>query len=182
MPKKNNFMKKLVLFLLILCFPVFAFAQTKGETMTVKVYFSDSRDNPNFEDCAKVRAVTREVPKTKAVARAALEELFKGTTEREDADGLSSFFSAETKDLLIGVKIKRGAAFVNLKDEVIQKLGNATTSCGSAGFHATIEQTLKQFPSVKKIFFAIEGKPADYYDWMQSDCPKELKNCSGRDF
>lgn len=176
-------MKKISLTVLILILSVTAFAQKKAETTTVKVYFSDSRDNENMMDCAKVRAVTRAIPKTTSVARAALEELFKGPTESEQADALSSFFSENTKDILISVKIKKGAAYVNLKGETIEKLGNATTSCGSAGFAASIEKTLRQFPSVKKIFFAIEGDPALYYDWMQiGECPKELKNCSGKDF
>jgi hypothetical protein len=50
----------------------------------------------------------------------------------------------------------------------VQKLGDAATSCGSAIFQAAVEKTLGQFPAVKKIFFAIENSPADYYDWMRS--------------
>lgn len=150
--------------------------------MTIKLYFSDSRDNPNFEDCAKVRAVTRTIPKTKAVARAALEELFKGPTEAEKADELSSFFSEDTKDILISVKIKKGVAYVNLKKDV-EKLGNATSSCGSLSFSASIEKTLEQFRTVKKICLAIEGDPEEYYAWLQIGLsPKELKNCSGKNF
>lgn len=155
----------------------------KPETMTIKVYFSDGKNNPNFEDCAKVRAVSRTIPKTKAVAKAALEELFKGPTEAEKKDELSSVFSEETKSILKSVKIKNGAAYVNLDGSVIEKLGNATTSCGGAGYDASVEKTLKQFPTIKKIFFAVEGDPAIYYDWMQiGECPPELKNCSGKDF
>ena len=177
-------MKIFLLFLLILIVSSVCPAQKKGETtMKVKVYFSDSRNNENFADCARVRAVTRTIPKTSAVAKAALEELFKGPTKAEEADELSSFFSEDTKDILISVKIKNGAAYVNLKGKVIEKLGNAATSCGGAGYDASVEKTLKQFPAIKKIFFAIEGDPALYYDWMQiGECPKELKNCSGKNF
>ncbi len=175
-------MRKLCLILLISAFGTVAFAQT-GKTIPVKVYFSDLRDNPNFEDCGKVRAVKRRVPKTRAVARAALRELFKGPTEEEKADGLDSVFSANTKDILLRIKIRKGAAYVNYRKEIIEKLGSATTSCGGLSYISSVERTLKQFRTIKKVFFAIEGSPKDYYDWTQAgECPKELRNCSNRNF
>jgi spore germination protein GerM len=168
--------------LMIFTFSLVSFAQ-KSETMKIKLYFTDLRNNDGMEDCAKVRAVTRTVPKTNAVAKAALEELFKGTTKSEQSDELSSIFSEETKAILISIKIKKGAAYINLKKDIIQTLGNATTSCGGLNYSASVEKTLKQFPTIKKIFYAIEGNPADYYDWVQvGECPKELKNCSGKNF
>jgi spore germination protein GerM len=175
-------MKKIAAISLMFVFCAFAFGQTK-ETVTIKVYFLASTNIETFEDCAKVRAVTRTIPKTKSVAKAALEELFKGPTEKEKKDGLSSVFFEDTKSILLGIKIKKGAAYVNLDGLVIEKLGSATTSCGGAGYDASVEKTLKQFPTIKKIFFAIDGDPAIYYNWMQiGECPKELKNCSGKDF
>ena len=151
--------------------------------MTIKIYLSDENNNPDFEDCGKTRAVTRTIPKTKTVAKAALEELFKGATETEKSQGLSSIFSPETASILKSVKVKNGAAYVNLKGWVIENLGTATTSCGAFMFVTPIEKTLTQFPTVKKVFFAIEGSPRDYYEWMQvGECPPELKKCSGKDF
>ena len=168
-----------IILLTLLILPVTTFSQT----MSVKVYFSSEKFNPGSLDCSKVFPVTRKIPKTKSVAKAALEELFKGVTKTEAANGYYSFFSDATKSILISVKVKKGMAYVNLKHEVIEKLGNATTTCGGGAFDAQLEKTLKQFPSIKKIFFAIEGNPEDYYEWMQIvDCPKELKNCSGKDF
>ncbi len=152
---------------------------SNAETMEVKVYFSAG----DGTDCSNVRAVNRKVPKTEGVARAALNELFKGPTEDEKSSGLSSFFSNETRDILDGVKVKDGAAYVNLDESVTQKLGNATTSCGSQAFTASVEKTLTQFSTVNKVFFAIEGSPKDFYDWIQvGECPAELKDCSGKDF
>ncbi len=151
--------------------------------MIIKIYLSDENDNPNFENCGKVRAVARTIPKTKAVAKAALDELVKGATENEKAQNLSSIFSHETKSIIKSVNIVKGAAYVNLDDWVIENLGTATTSCGAFTFVTPIEKTLMQFRNIKQVFFAIEGKPADYYDWMQvGECPKELKNCDGRNF
>ena len=126
--------------------------------------------------------VTRTIPKTKAVANAALEELFKGVTPDEAKRGFVSFSPEETKGILKSIKIKNKAAYINFNKVVYEQMGNATSSCGG-GFFSSIEKTLFQFPTIKKVFYAIEGNPADFYDWVQvGECPAELKNCSGKDF
>ena len=84
-----------------------SFAQTK-ETMTIKVFFHNEKFNPNQEDCTKVFPTTRMIPKTKAVARAALEELFKGTTEEDRKNEFWSFEPEETRDIIKGLIVKSG--------------------------------------------------------------------------
>jgi len=178
-------MKKLtsvLLVLFLLCTLSVSVLSQKNETMTVKVYFTDSNDNPNMEDCGKVAAVNRIVPKVKGVARAALNELFKGPTKKENEAGLYSWFTKDSKHILKSINIKNGNAYVNFDKWVLENLGNATTSCGSASFFSEIETTLKQFPTVKKVFFAVEKNPAAFYEWMQSDCPEELKKCDNTGF
>jgi spore germination protein GerM len=171
-------MKIIVSLILLVVFPIAVFSQT----MTVKVYFSNTKFDPNMEDCNKVFPVTRKIAKTKAVAKAVLEELFRGVTAEEKEKGYWSLFSKENEAFLISVNVKKKAAYVNFKDTVVRDYGSATTSCG-AGFIAQIETTLKQFPTVKKVFYAIEGNPEMFYGWIQADeCPKELKKCSGKDF
>ena len=59
------------------------------EMITVRVYFNNSIMDPEFS-CNKVFAIEREVPKTTAVARASLEELFKGVTSAEKNAGFST--------------------------------------------------------------------------------------------
>ena len=174
-------MKKLILVLLFLAFSIAAFGQNK-QNITIKLYFTNTKFDPNMEDCNKVFPVTRKIPKTKAVAKAALEELFKGVTTKEKEKGYWSLFSKENESFLISVEVKKKAAYINFKDIVVRDYGSATTSCG-AGFIPQIESTLKQFPSIKKVFYAINGDPELFYEWMQvGECPKELKNCSGKDF
>ena len=179
-------MKTLLVISLSLAFCAVSAGQS-SETMTVKVFFVDTVDNENIDDCDKVRAVERTIPKTLGVAKAALNELFKGPTEKERENGLSSLFSEKSAGILRSIKVKDGAAYVNFKDWVIPNFGVATTSCGSAAFFAEVENTLKQFPTIKKIFYAIEKDPMEFYEWMQiGECPKELldceKKCSGKDF
>lgn len=153
-----------------------------GQTTTVKLYFSNEKMGSDGCD-GKVFAVTRTIPKTSAIAKATLDELFKGPTESELAKGYTSFFSENTKGLVISVKIKNGIAYVNYKGEIVEKLGNATSSCGGNSYDASINKTLKQFPTIKQVVFAIERDPSLYYDWMQiGECPKILKNCSNKNF
>lgn len=167
-------MMRLVLGVILLAalLPMSVASQT---TMTIKIYYANSKRSG--VDCGeKVFPVQRVVPKTPAVARAALEQLFAGPTAEEQAKGYESWFSAQTASILKGLKIVKGTAYVNFT-EMRELLGNASTSCGSGIFLAEIEATLKQFPNVKKIVYAIEGDPAEFYEWMQVGC-EENPDCN----
>lgn len=169
------------LFLLLLMFPV-AYSQSQ-QTMAIKLYFPNNKLDKS--DCAaKVFPVERTIPKTPGVARATLEQLFAGPTETEKAKGFYSDFSPETKSFFLSVNIKDGSSYVNLNDPTLTPVtGNFTSSCGGSNFFGQVETTLKQFPSIKRVFFAIKGDPSLFYDWMQiGECPKELKNCDGTNF
>jgi spore germination protein GerM len=170
--------------LLLLLFFVVPIADGQSQqTMTIKLYFPNSKYD-EVECGVKVHPVTRTIPKTAAVARAALEQLFAGPTGEEKAKGFYSDFSERTKSFLISVNVKNGAAYVNLKDLTSKSsIGNFTTSCGGSNFFGQVENTLKQFPSIKTVLFAMEGDPSLFYDWMQmGECPKELKNCDASNF
>ena len=176
-------MKTLTLLLMLfLCIAPLTYGQSQ-QTITVKLYFPNTkRDNG---DCpVKVYPVRRMIPKTEAVARAALEQLFAGPTAQEKAKGFYSDFSEATKSFLISVNVKNKAAYVNLRDLAsTSSTGNFTTSCGGSNFFGQVENTLKQFTSIKKVFFAMGGDPSLFYDWMQiGECPKELKNCDASNF
>jgi hypothetical protein len=170
--------KAFLLLALLLTFGSVSF----GQTTKLKVYFNNEKRGS--DDCGRQTfALTRQVPKTKGVAKAALDELFKGVTETEAKEGYSSLFSKETEGLVISVNIVRGIAYVNLKARVMEVLGNATTSCGSVSYYETVTRTLRQFPSIRKVMFAIERDPAAYYDWVQiGECPREIRNCSNKHF
>ena len=169
-------MKTCATVLVLLLFTTVCAAQ---QTMTIKVYFSNNKNG--VDDCAKVQPVTRTIPKTSAVAKAALEQLLAGPTEQERAQGYFSWFSQDTKSALLGVKVKNKTAYVNLKD-IRQTITSASSSCGSTILMAQLENTLKQFPSIKRAFFAIEGSPEEFYGFQQMECPDELKNCDKSNF
>jgi spore germination protein GerM len=173
-------MTKLIFFTLLLsALPVFGQVQS---TMTVKVFFHNEKFNPNQDDCTKVYPATRTIPKTKAAARAALDELFKGTTEEERKNEFFSFPPEDTADIVKSLKVKGGVAYLNFKKVVFEKLGNTTSSCGG-GFYSSIEATLKQFPTIKTVVYAVEGSTADFYDWVQvGECPHPRSLCAASNF
>ena len=186
-------MLRLTLLLILFCLSAVStstFAQgpsgkqsAQNSTMTVKVYFGNSKRNPNAEPCSLVFAVNRVVPKSAGVARAALEQLFAGPTEKEKAEGYHSWFSPASAGILKSVVVKNKKAYVNFKPDVFAILpGAVSTSCGGSEFMAEMERTLLQFPTIKKVFFAVNGNPQDFYEFLQGECPEELKNCDGSDF
>ncbi len=149
------------------------------ETMTLKIYFGNNNFNPNAIDCSQVYPLERVLPKTDGVAKAALQELFKGPTEIEKFQGYYSWFFDQTKNILKNIKIENETAYVDLSD-IRQIIPNASTSCGSAEFLAELETTLKEFTTIKKVVFAIDGEPATFYEWLQLGCPD--KNCDANPF
>ena len=52
----------------------------KTETVSIKVYFLNTANDPNVDDCRDVKPTERKIPKTTGVAKAAL-----GAFQRRDA-------------------------------------------------------------------------------------------------
>ncbi len=67
--------------------------EPKEETMQIKVYFQKFITGPEECDCGE--PVIRDIPKTGAAAKAALEELIKGPTEEERVQGYSGCLPGE---------------------------------------------------------------------------------------
>ncbi|MFA5080735.1 MAG: GerMN domain-containing protein [Candidatus Paceibacterota bacterium] len=117
----------------------------------VKVYFANDNLDKDVT-CSRVFPVERDVEKTEAIARTALEELFKGVNEKEEA---SNYRTA----LNLGVKINKltivdGVAKVDLSEELDKSVGG---SCRVSLIRKQIEETLKQFSNVKSVIISING-------------------------
>jgi len=127
------------------------------EFMTVEIFLSDSRfvDEPYF-DCSKTIAVERRVPKTVAVAKAALEALLRGATRAEINQGFVSNINpgARIKKLII----EEGIAKVDFEEQLEFQVGG---SCRVAAIRAQITETLLQFPTVAEVVISINGRTED---------------------
>ena len=131
---------------------------TFGEvpTMTVKVFWGNSKKESELFDCTAAYPVERRVLETDAPARAALEELLRGPDREESEDG---YFSS----INIGVGIQSlaivdGTARVDFSKALEEQVGG---SCRVAAIRSQIIETLKQFPTVKDVLISIDGRTED---------------------
>ncbi len=109
---------------------------------TIRVYFLRGE---------KLGVAQRQVPRTKAVAAAAMTALCGGPTAEERTAGLGSCVPTDTR--LLGVSVKDGVATVDLSREY-------ASGGGSLSMMARVAQvvyTLTQFPTVKSVDFKMDG-------------------------
>jgi spore germination protein GerM len=126
------------------------------ELITVKVFFGNSKLNPGVEDCRLVYPVERKIPKTQAVAIAALEELLKGPTEAEKQEGYFTSINSGVK--IQDLNIEDSVAKVDFDEQLEFQVGG---SCKVAAIRYQIYQTLEQFPTVKSVIISINGRTED---------------------
>ncbi|TSC84005.1 MAG: hypothetical protein G01um101413_808 [Parcubacteria group bacterium Gr01-1014_13] len=127
---------------------------TSSQTV-VRAYFVNNNLDPKMT-CEKVFPVTRFLPKTQAVAKAALEELLKGTTDEEMLAGYSTSLNAGVK--INSLVIDKGVAKVDF-NEALQN--GVAGSCRVSVIRLQIINTLKQFKNVSSVVISINGKTED---------------------
>lgn len=123
--------------------------------LTVKAYFNNSKMDPEVS-CDKVFPVEREISYTKAVARAALEELLKGPTDEEKADGFFTNINSGVK--INSLIIDKGTAKVDFDERIEFQVGG---SCRVSAIRAEITETLKQFEFVDEVIISVNGRTED---------------------
>ncbi len=123
------------------------------ETMSVKVFFPNSKLDPEMLDCSVVYPVTRKVEKTVAVGQVALNELFEGTNDEDTSDGY--FTNINTGVTILSLSISEGIAYVDLSNKLQEGVGG---SCKVESIRAQISETLKQFSTVDSVVISIEGE------------------------
>lgn len=129
--------------------------ETSGQSMFLKIFFGDSKIPGT--DCNTVFNVIREVSKTSATARAALEELLKGPTNAEKDQGFFTSIPAGSK--LNSISIVNGEARADFNSTTESGGG----SCSMAARVAQITQTLKQFSTITSVKLSINGRTGDIF-------------------
>ena len=117
---------------------------TPGEEMAVRVYFLRGE---------KLGVAERQVPKSDAVATAAMTALCLGPNADEKQAGLGTAVPAGTG--LLGLSVEDGVATVDLS-------GDFASGGGSLSMQARVAQvvyTLTQYPTVKRVDFRLNGEP-----------------------
>ncbi len=129
--------------------------KTVRGAVQVKIYFNNNSVEPQYA-CQEVLPVDRGVDETKAVARAALEELLKGPTNQEILEG---FFTSINPDVKIQkLTIENGVAKVDFDGNLEKNVGG---SCRVAAIRNQITQTLLQFKTIKSVIISINGRTED---------------------
>jgi hypothetical protein len=131
--------------------------ETTGETRTVKVFFSNNNLDPEVS-CNKVFAVERTIPKTQAVAQAALEELLKGVTEAEKTNGYFTSINDGVEIKSVALNFNTGTIRADFSDQLEFQVGG---SCRVSAIGAQITETLKQFNTVENVIISINGRTED---------------------
>jgi len=127
--------------------------ETPQEYMTIQVFMGSSQLDPDSIYCEKSYPITRVIPKTKAVAEAAITELLKGISmEEEDKGGYFTSLNAGIK--MQKLSITNGTAYIDFNQALQDKVGG---SCLTSRIRSQITQTLKQFPSIKNVVISIDG-------------------------
>ncbi len=133
------------------------FATSSVSNISVKAYFTNVlMAGVQNTDCTKVYPVTRSIPKTTSTGKAAIEELLKGPAANEKSDGFSTSLKSGTK--LNSLTITNGVARADFNEALDERVGG---SCLVTSIRSQIEQTLKQFASVKSVVISINGKSED---------------------
>lgn len=126
-----------------------------AETIKLYAYFNNSVLDTEYS-CNKVFGVLREVPKTMGPARAALEELFKGPTDKEKSEGY--YTNINPGVAIQSLSIENGTAKADFNDQLEAGVGG---SCKVSAIRAQIIQTLRQFPTVEEVVISINGRTED---------------------
>lgn len=141
-----------------------------SDTDTVTVYFAVG----DGTDCSLVQGFDREVPATSDLILAAFQELVGGPTADETSQGAGSFFPAATAETVRSIDLTAGLLTIEFVD-FRTELSNASTSCGSASFLASLNATAFEFDEVERVRYTIFGSCNVFYNWLQGECQDQTR-------
>jgi spore germination protein GerM len=124
------------------------------ETMESVAYFLKA--DP-LSELSTLIPVSRVVPKTLGVGRAALNELLAGPTEEEGCCGIET--AVPEGAVLLGLTIEDGLATVDLSREF--ESGGGSFSMGAR--LAQVVYTITRFPTVDRVNFRLDGEPVTVF-------------------
>lgn len=135
---------------------------------SVNVYFTPGDGGDN---CEAVEAVSHQIPVEADPLIAALKELVAGPTAAESAAGLTSWFSAETADVVLDASAADGIARVDFTNYAAL-IPNASSSCGSASLLAQLDATVQGVVgATTQTCYSFEGDLTAFYEWLQLIVP-----------
>lgn len=128
-------------------------SETPAQSASFEVFFGNSEEDPESEDCSVVYPVERMAKETSAVARLALEELLAGPTPEERA--LGYYTSINPGVTIRHLAVSGGEAVVDLSREVETGVAG---SCQVEAIRAQLERTLMQFDTIRNVSLTVDGE------------------------
>lgn len=125
------------------------------DNMTYKVFFGNTMKDPQVLHCEIVYPVERTVPRSPRIALAAIDDLLYGPTEKEKTDGYTTALPGQPKIIVQKLMIEDGVARVDFNDAFNFQVGG---SCRVMMIRAQVEETLKQFPTVRDVVISVNGQ------------------------
>ncbi len=130
-------------------------APPSGELTTIRAYFFLG----GFTHPAGLAPVLREIPRTRAVATAAMNALLAGPGAAEVAGRPAMYTTVPIETRLLGLTIANGVATVNLSRE-FESGGGSASVLGRLG---QVVFTLTQFPTVNSVAFELDSQPVTVF-------------------
>ncbi|NUM25434.1 MAG: GerMN domain-containing protein [Candidatus Buchananbacteria bacterium] len=120
---------------------------------TVKVFFTNIKEDPEVKDCSKVYPTVREIQFDVNPIAGALDQLLAGTTEEEMKNGFVDSLPEDVK--VQKIELKDGVLNVDFDQALQAGVGG---SCRVTAIRSQITETLKQFDTVKQVVISIDGE------------------------
>lgn len=124
------------------------------DTTSVKAYFMNAADAGIT--CTRTVPVARTILKTPQVGFMALYELLEGPTQDERFAGVTTTIPENVQ--VNSLRIENATAYADFNEGLD---ANVAGSCRVGSIRAQIEDTLKQFPTVKTVVISIHGRTED---------------------
>jgi len=136
----------------------FFYPQTedKIETMTIRVFFSNTYEDPETFFCDKVYFAEREIEKTQTPIYTTLKELLKGPTETEIEAGFFTNINDNVK--IQSFSTENGITMIDFDERLNEGIAG---SCLVQAIRAQITETLKQFEEIDQVIISIDGRTED---------------------
>jgi len=152
---KHNLLIIGLIIILVLAGVIGYFIIEQRKTIIVKIFFSNSQEDPQALNCEKVYSVERQVLKNKAMVQA-LEELLNGPSLEEQEKGY--FTNINSGVNINSFIVEDNIAKVDFDEQLEYQVGG---SCRVMAIRSQITGTLVQFPEVNDVIISINGRTED---------------------
>ena len=116
--------------------------------------------------CTKLYPIARSGLNGAGREAEALFALVGGPTAAERRNGVVSFFSPETADIVRSITVRGSTAYVDFSP-VSKNMSQWDTLCAKRALRAAADMTLKQFGAVAMVRYSLNGSSRAFDDWSK---------------